>query len=72
VVSLVTEEDVMQIHQHVSHGLLYFIAPQDIEQLHLSDSAVHDEFDWEEYEVETAEGSLALHVVDFLKDIARK
>jgi len=59
----------MQIHQHVPHGLLYSIAPQDIELLHLSDSSVHDEFDWEEYESETAEGTLANHVVDFLKEM---
>jgi hypothetical protein len=60
----------MQIHQHVPHGLLYSVAPQDIEQLRLSDNAVHDEFDWEEYESETAEGSLANNVLDFLKEVA--
>lgn len=62
----------MQIHQHVSHGLLYSIAPQDIEQLRLSESAVHDEFDWEEYEAEISGGSLASNVLDFLKEVASK
>ena len=62
----------MQIHQQVPHGLLYSVAPQDFEQLHLSDSAVHDDFDWEEYESEYAEESLANNVLDFLKEIAGK
>ena len=62
----------MQIHQHVSHGLLYSLAPQDIEQMRLSDNAVHDEFDWEEYESEYADESLAHNVIDFLREFSGK
>lgn len=62
----------MQIHQHVSHGLLYSVAPQNIELLRLSESAVHDEFDWEEYETEMSGGSLASNVLDFLKEVVVK
>jgi hypothetical protein len=62
----------MQIHQPVPHGLLYSVAPQDIAQLRLSDTAVHDDFDWEEYESEYAEESLANNVIDFLKEVAGK
>ena len=59
----------MQIHQHVSHGLLYSVAPQDFAKLNLSDSSIHDEFDWEE-EAEYAEESLANHVIAFLNEVA--
>ncbi len=58
----------MQVHQHIPHGLLYSVAPQDIDQLRLSDHAVHDEFDWEEYESGGAEGSLASNMLDFLRE----
>ena len=60
----------MQIHQHISHGLLYSIEPKDFAQMHLSDSSIHDEFDWEEYESENAEESLASNVISFLKEVA--
>jgi hypothetical protein len=61
----------MQIHQPISHGLLYSVAPQDFAQMHLSDQAAHDDFAWEEYESEFAEDSLANHVVAFLKEITQ-
>ena len=38
--------------------------------MHLSDNATHDDFDWEEYESEYAEESLANNVLDFLKEVA--
>ena len=60
----------MQIHQPVSHGLLYSVAPQDFAQLHLSDNAVHDDFDWEEYDSGYAEETLANNVLAFLKEVA--
>ena len=60
----------MQIHQPVAHGLLYSVAPQDFAKLNLSDSSIHDEFDWEEYESEYAEESLANNVIAFLKEVA--
>lgn len=59
----------MQIHQPISHGLLYSVAPQDFAQMHLSDQAPHDEFDWEEYESEYAEETLANNVIAFLKEM---
>lgn len=62
----------MQIHQHVSHGLLYSLAPQDIEQMHLSENAIHDEFDWEEYESEYADETLTNNVIDFLREFSGK
>jgi len=62
----------MQIHQHVPHGLLYSLGPQDIEQMHLSENAIHDEFDWEEYESEYADETLANNVIDFLREFSGK
>lgn len=62
----------MQIHQPIPHGLLYSVEPQDFAQLHLSDQAAHDDFDWEEYEAEYAEESLANNVLAFLKEVAGK
>ena len=59
----------MQIHQPISHGLLYSVAPQDFAQRHLSDQATHDDFECEEYESEYAEETLANHVIAFLKEI---
>lgn len=59
----------MQIHQPVPHGLLFSIEPQDFNKLNLSDSSIHDEFDWEE-ESECAEESLANNVIAFLKEMA--
>lgn len=59
----------MHIHQHVAHGLLYSVAPMDFAKLHLSDSSIHDEFDWEE-ESEYAGETLANNVIDFLKEVA--
>ncbi len=59
----------MQIHQPVSHGLLYSVAPQDFATMHLSENG-HDDFDWEEYESEYAEETLANNVLDFLKEVA--
>jgi hypothetical protein len=60
----------MQIHQPIPHGLLYSVEPQDLARFHLSDKATHDDFDWEEYESEYAEDSLAGNVVSFLKEFA--
>ena len=59
----------MQIHQPIPHGLLYSVEPQDFAQFHLSDHAIHDNFNWEEYESEYDEESLASHVISFIKEI---
>ena len=59
----------MQIHQPIAHGLLYSVAPQDFGQMHLSDQSSHDDFEWEEYESEYAEETLANNVIAFLKEI---
>jgi hypothetical protein len=59
----------MQIHQPIPHGLLYSVEPDNFAQLHLSDQATHDDFDWEEYESEYAEESLANNVIAFLKEM---
>lgn len=59
----------MQIHQHVPHGLLYSVAPQDFAKMNLSDSSIHDEFDWEEASG-YAEETLANNVIEFLKEVA--
>lgn len=61
----------MQIHQPISHGLLYSVAPQDFAQMHLSDNSTRDKFDWEEAP-EYGEESLANNVISFLKEIAGK
>ncbi len=61
----------MQIHQPIPHGLLYSVEPQDFAQLHLSELAIHDDFDWEEYEPEYAEEPLANNALAFLKERAR-
>lgn len=60
----------MQIHQPLAHGLLYSVEPKDFAQFHLSDQATHDEFDWEEYESQYAEETLATNVLAFIKEIA--
>jgi hypothetical protein len=57
----------MQIHQPVSHGLLYSLAPQDFANLNLSEK-VHDDFDWAEYESESMEESLTGNLLAYLKD----
>ena len=62
----------MQIHQPIPHGLLYSVEPKDFAQMHLSDHALHDDFDWEEYESRYAEESLANNVIAFLKEVAGK
>ncbi len=59
----------MQIHQPIPHGLLYSVEPQDFAKFHLSDQSNHDDFEWEEYEPEYAEESLAGNVISFLKEI---
>lgn len=58
----------MQIHQPVSHGLLYSVAPQDFAKLNLSEQSIHDEFDWEEYESQYAEETLTGSLFTYLKD----
>jgi hypothetical protein len=60
----------MQIHQSIPHGLLYSVEPQDFAKFQLSDQASHDNFDWEEYESEYAEETLACNVISFFKELA--
>lgn len=57
----------MQIHQTVAHGLLYSVAPQDFARMGLSDSSIHDEFDWEEAS-EYAEDPISNSLLSFLRD----
>ena len=59
----------MQIHQPIPHGLLYSVEPQGFAKFHLSDNATHDDFEWEEYELEYADVSLPSNVISFLKEI---
>jgi hypothetical protein len=58
----------MQIHQPVSHGLLYSLAPKSYIARSLSDNSIHDEFDWEEAS-EYAEESISNSVLSFLKEM---
>jgi hypothetical protein len=60
----------MQIHQPIPHGLLYSVEPKELVKFHLGEQAIHDDFNWEEYEAEYAEESLAGNVLSFLKEIA--
>ncbi|MFA6013982.1 MAG: hypothetical protein WC742_02870 [Gallionellaceae bacterium] len=59
----------MQIHQSVAHGLLYSVSAQDFAQLNLS-VAAHDDFDWEAYESEYTQETLANNVLEFLREVA--
>jgi hypothetical protein len=58
--------------QSFAPGLLYTVAPENFSDLHLSEEAKHDEFDWEEYESELAGESFAQIVFSFLKVTAAK
>ena len=60
----------MQIHQPIPHGLLYSVEPLNIAQLHLSERAKRDDFEWEEYEADYAGETLANNVIAFLKEVA--
>jgi len=62
----------MQIHQPISHGLLYSVAPQDLAQMHLSDQAKREGFEWEEYGAEYAEDTLANNIIAFLNEMTGK
>ena len=62
----------MLIHQTIPHGLLYSVDPQDFAKFQLSDQATHNNFDWEEYQSEYAEETLASNVISFFKELAGK
>ena len=57
----------MQIHQPVSHGLLYSLTPKSYLARSLSDNSIHDEFDWEDA-AEYAEESIGNSLLSFLRD----
>jgi hypothetical protein len=50
-------------------GLLYSLAPQQLAQLHISEDACGDEFDWNESENQYEGESLASDVLKFIKEL---
>ena len=61
----------MQIHLPIPHGLLYSVEPLELAKFHLNDNATHDDFEWEKYEAEYVDESLASNVISFLKEFSR-
>lgn len=59
-------------HQHAPNELLCFVESEGFTELQSSVQAIHDEFNWEEFESEYAEESLPNHVLAFIKEAARE
>jgi hypothetical protein len=54
----------MQVHQAIPYGLLYSVTPQAFVKMNLRESAIHDEFEWEDvhdHHGETVATSTATH-----------
>lgn len=58
----------MHIHHHVSHGLHYSVVAEELSRMELGEAGIDEDGEWDEYEAQYDDETLASNVVAFLHE----